>query len=442
MVALELDKRRSLSRPHRCPHHRHNAKVAFNSVPTAMLSCRHLIGRLLSAQCRQATTTTSAKLLDQQFVEIEQPDGQRLKYPNVWLRDNCQCEKCFHAPTRARQSHWERGPLNVQAKSVAYEEQQQQLVVHWQDAHKSSYDLQWLRERDFGAETRSRYLKEVYKPPAQLWGKLQFEQVTREFLYEDVMANDEVLLAWLEALAVQGFALLRQAPADVEVVRRLAERIGYIKRTTYGDVFEVKSKPNAGNYAYLMTPLPMHTDMPYYEYKAGINILHTLVQSSSPGGANTLTDGFYIAAKLRDQYPKYYELLSSVPVNWYDIGRDGDMTFHSLWRAPIICLDVDGQFARINQNTTKRDSRFTVPLEQVVPWYEAYDKFLQLIQDEAVEFKTQSGDIFVFNNLRMLHGRTAYEDSPQNKRHLVGAYVDWDIIYSKLRTLKFGQVKG
>lgn len=208
-------------------------------------------------------------------------------------------------------------------------------------------------------------------------------------------------------------------------------------------MFEVKSKPNAGNYAYLMTPLPMHTDMPYYEYKAGINILHTLVQSDSPGGANTMTDGFFVADKLRREYPEYFRLLRSIPVNWYDIGHDGDAgkPFHSLWRAPVICLDVDGQFARINQNTTKRDSRFTVPLEQVVAWYEAYDKFLQLVQEESVQFKTRPGDVFVFNNLRMLHGRTAYEDSPQNKRHLVGAYVDWDIIYSKLRTLRFPNAK-
>ncbi|KAH8400570.1 hypothetical protein KR222_007111 [Zaprionus bogoriensis] len=404
-----------------------------------MLSCRHAIGQLL----RRHASSTSARLLDQRYVELRQVDGVQLKYPSVWLRDNCQCAECFHGATRARKSHWERGPLNARPERVEYDEQRQQLIVHWQDAHRSSYDLHWLQQRDFSPQARQRYLEQVYRPPAQLWGKAQFAEVTREFPYQDVIEQDAVLRAWLEALAVQGFALLRGAPHDVNVARRLAERIGYIKRTTYGDVFEVKSKPNAGNYAYLMTPLPMHTDMPYYEYKAGINILHTLVQSESPGGANTMTDGFYVAERLRREHPEYYELLRSVPVNWYDIGHDGDagQPFHSLWRAPVICLDVDGQLARINQNTTKRDSRFSVPLEQVVAWYEAYDKFLQLVQDEAVQFKTRAGDVFVFNNLRMLHGRTAYEDSPQNKRHLVGAYVDWDIIYSKLRTLRFPDAK-
>ncbi|KAH8245442.1 hypothetical protein KR032_010458 [Drosophila birchii] len=403
-----------------------------------MLSCRHLIGHL-----RRQASTVAARVLAPGYVEVQEDKGMALKYPQVWLRDNCQCPECFHAATRARKSHWERGPVNVEVAKVDYNQKQQQLEVIWQDKHKSSFDMAWLRERDFGEAARQRYLDEVYKPPAQLWGKSQFEAVRKEFNYQDVIQRDAVLQAWLEALAIQGFAILKGAPDDINVAKHLAERIGYIKRTTYGDVFEVKSKPNAGNYAYLMTPLPLHTDMPYYEYKAGINILHTLVQSASSGGANTLTDGFNVAAELRRQHPADFEVLRSVPVNWFDIGHDGDAArpFHSIWRSPVICLDVDGRYARINQNTTKRDSRFTVPLEQAVAWYRAYDKFLELAHSEAVEFKTQAGDVFVFNNLRMLHGRTAYEDAPGNKRHLVGAYVDWDIIYSKLRTLKYPNAK-
>lgn len=202
-----------------------------------MLSCRHAIGQLLllGGQVRRHATSTTARLLDhRRYVELTQLDGRQLKYPSVWLRDNCQCSECFHGATRARKSHWERGPLHAQAELVSYDEQRQQLLVTWQDAHKSSYDLDWLKQRDFGVEARQRYLDEVYKPPAQLWGKSQFGEVTREFAYQDVIEQDAVLRAWLEALAVQGFALLRGAPHDVNVARYLADRIGYIKRTTYG----------------------------------------------------------------------------------------------------------------------------------------------------------------------------------------------------------------
>jgi len=168
------------------------------------------------------------------YVEVQEEQGDLLRYPQVWLRDNCQCAECFHTATRARKSHWERGPLNVQVSQVAYNQEKKQLEVLWQDKHKSAFDISWLRERDFGEAARKRYLEEVYKPSAQLWGKSEFEAVRREFQYQDVIHQDAVLRDWLEALAVQGFAILKGAPDDINVAKHLAKRIGYIKRTTYG----------------------------------------------------------------------------------------------------------------------------------------------------------------------------------------------------------------
>ncbi|XP_011203214.2 gamma-butyrobetaine dioxygenase [Bactrocera dorsalis] len=379
----------------------------------------------------------SASLTEGNVVVVQQPNGgEPLQFPSVWLRDNCQCSECFHDNTKSRQANWKRINVESRIRSINGSHENNALTIDWQDDHKSTFTLAWLQDRDFAPANRKRYIEEVYKPTYQLWAKSEFQNVLRTFEFKDVMTQDKVLLEWLESLAIQGFSIIKNSPHNVTVVRQLADRIGYIKRTTYGEEFEVKSKDNARNYAYMMTPLPLHTDMPYYEYKAGINILHCLVQSQSQGGSNLMADGFYIAEKLRKEFPKLFEILVKTPVDWYDIGKDGDMSFHNIWRAPTICLDVDGRYHRINENSTKRDSHFTVPLKQVAPWYEAYDKFVELAYAEAVDFKTAPGDVFVFNNLRMLHGRTAYEDSPANKRHLIGAYVDWDIIYSKIRIIR------
>lgn len=196
-----------------------------------MLSCRQLISRL--GLLRQASTFACVRLCPD-YVEVQEEQGNLLKYPQVWLRDNCQCAECFHAATRARKSHWDRGPLNIPVSQVAYNKERKQLEIIWQDKHRSTFDLGWLRERDFGETGRKHYLEEVYKPPAQLWGKTEFEDVKREFQYEDVLEQDAALRVWLEALAVQGFAILKGAPNDINVAKKLAERIGYIKRTTYG----------------------------------------------------------------------------------------------------------------------------------------------------------------------------------------------------------------
>jgi gamma-butyrobetaine dioxygenase len=124
-----------------------------------------------------------------------------------------------------------------------------------------------------------------------------------------------------------------------------------------------------------------------------------------------------------------------------------------------LSIGRDGVMERINYSVPQRDSTFTVPLEKVVRWYEAKAKFVELIHQESVAFKTQPGktvnsiyqcvyysansyflpwpgDILTFDNIRMVHGRTGYTDQINNTRYIVGAYLDWDEIYSKLRVLK------
>lgn len=100
-------------------------------------------------------------------------------------------------------------------------------------------------------------------------------------------------------------------------------------------------------------------------------------------------------------------------------------------------LDADGNFSRINFSIPQRDSHFNVAdLDTVLRWYEAFGKFVDMVKEETVLFKVNQGDILTFSNVRLLHGREAYDDSKTNVRYVVGAYMDWDIIYSKWRVLK------
>ena len=42
----------------------------------------------------------------------------------------------------------------------------------------------------------------------------------------------------------------------------------------------------------------------------------------------------------------------------------------------------------------------------------------------------------VFDNQRVLHGRTSYKMEEGGVRHLEGGYVDWDELRSKINVLK------
>ena len=100
--------------------------------------------------------------------------------------------------------------------------------------------------------------------------------------------------------------------------------------------FSVKSRPGAKNYSYLAAPLPLHTDLPYYEYKPSVTILHCLEQSQSTGGWNLLTDGFHVADQLKEKHPEYFKILTETLVDWCDIGQDEDRLFHNILRMPVI----------------------------------------------------------------------------------------------------------
>lgn len=275
--------------------------------------------------------------LDRDLVVLHSDSLESLEYPEIWLRDNCQCAACYMQQTRSRLPQgWNYLQPTVRVQQLSWSEEQQQLHITWSDEHESEYSLAWLQQRDFSATNRARYLRDFYRPEQLHWAGAQYEQIRREFQFEELLQSDELLLQWLHHLAVYGLALVKQAPLEENVLRRLCNRVGFMRRTTYGDEWSVRAQPGASNYAYLAAPLPLHTDMPYFEYKPGLTLLHTLQQSASPGGYNQLSDGFHVADLLRQLHPDAFQVLSQTPVDWADIGHDKGLTFHNIWRAPVI----------------------------------------------------------------------------------------------------------
>lgn len=56
---------------------------------------------------------TEVKVADQ-LVVLKFRNGKSLEYPVIWLRDNCQCEECFHPPTHTRTLDWDCFNFDVQ----------------------------------------------------------------------------------------------------------------------------------------------------------------------------------------------------------------------------------------------------------------------------------------------------------------------------------------
>ncbi|CAK1602581.1 unnamed protein product [Parnassius mnemosyne] len=377
--------------------------------------------------------SASSIIYNEDVVTLE-IQGKSLKFPFVWLRDNCQCEKCFHKSAKSRILDWSKFNLNAKPKHILKGEDS--VKVTWDDGHTSQYNLNWLQFRSFTPENQKEYNKELYKPAKITWKGEDFHKICNKHDYNKIVASDRALYNWLYDLSTYGVTLIQNTPDKETAIDAVVKRVGFPKQTHYGLRFVVEHVTNTNNVAFLSSNLQMHTDLPYYEYCPGINLLHCLVQTTSDGGENILSDCHYVANYMKVHHPKQYEILTDTEVEWSDIGVEHGNEFHKLYRSPVICLDRHGDISRINFSIPQRGNYFPVPIEKVKPWYEAHSLFFELNRKFSAKFKAESGNILVFDNIRLLHGRNQYEDGRDNVRKLIGVYIDWDEVYSRMRCLK------
>jgi gamma-butyrobetaine dioxygenase len=374
------------------------------------------------------------KRLAQDYLKVE-VTGESLKFPHVWLRDNCQCDACFHRSANSRFIDWSQFDLNVKPRDVSQDANTVKVI--WEDGHKSSYQLNWLKFRSFTPESRKTYDMTIYKPTKKTWNKDTFGEAMAKFDYTEILVSDEILHNWLYHLSVYGVSLIQNTPDSDKALDAILEKVAFPKMTHYGAKYTIQTVANnkTNSVAYLPKKLQLHTDLSYYEYGPGVTLLHCEVQAEGDGGANLLSDGYYVADYMKQHHPEQYKLLIDTEVEWRNIGIENGIEFFKLHRSPVINLNKHEELSRIHFSIPQRSSYFPVNIEAVAPWYKAYTTFLELNNQYAAYLKTDPGDILVVDNLRLLHGRNSYEDTTSNVRKLNGAFLDWDEIYSRLRCL-------
>ena len=357
-------------------------------------------------------------------LNVEWTDGKKSNFNFMWLRDNCPLdmdedtrERTFNILEVSENIHPKNYKINLDGK----------LEIEWSEGnHTSFYDPKWLRKNCYT-------LKEKYVSPYQLWdSKLNSNLESISIDYENIMQSDEALIQWLNLLHEKGFSIVKNSPTEKKSALPLLNRISHIRETFFNTPFEVISIPKPNNLAYTSKRLVNHMDLPYYELPPGYQFLHCLVNNAE-GGMSRAVDGFFVADYLRNNDPETFKTLTRVPAVF--VNRDYTQNKKRLYHAQEITLNKDGDY---------NDIRFSVPTmgimdcspEDMDKFYKAHHKFGKLLHDKRfmVEFKLKEGDIFCFNNRRVLHGRTEY-DPNTGHRHLQGYYLDRDEIISRLNYL-------
>ena len=361
------------------------------------------------------------------YLEVEWNDGQKSKFNYLWLRDNC--PSAHDKNTRHRMFNILKVSTDINAKKYNINEQGK-LEIEWSEGeHISYYDLKWLRENCYTIKNKKRY-----SSPYKLWdSSLQKNLDLIQIDHDEILNSENGLIKWLELLHHQGIAIVKNAPSANKSALPLLNRISHTRATFFKTPFEVINVPKPNNSAYTAHALRNHMDLPWFENPPGYQFLHCLINEAE-GGNSSAVDAFAVADYLRNNEKEIFEILVNTPLRFRD--KDYTQVAHRSFYAPAITLTKDGDYNDIRFSVATMDALDCHPdiMEKV---YKAHHRFGNLLHDDKfqIKFKLEKGDIFSFNNRRLLHGRTAYNPN-SGHRHLQGYYMDRDEIIGRLNFLK------
>lgn len=342
-------------------------------------------------------------------------------YPTLWLRDNC--PSAFHPQTEERVL--DLLSLDAQPVLVNAEHTGEGVVLHYADGHVSHLPMSLLSAHRPGRKATD---PAAIKP--HLWRDDLTPASLPRYAAAQILESDCALRAWMQDTAAYGLSIVDRLDDRVDAGIEVACKIGFLRETNFGMTFEVVSKPDPNNLAYTAVTLPLHTDLPNQEVPPGFQFLHCIANEAA-GGGSLFADGFALAEDLRARDPEAFRLLSEVAIPFRFHDRDADIRTH----APVITLDRAGKVSEIRWNAHIADT-FDMPADIMPAYYRAYRAFMAMTRDPAYQltFKLAAGEMIVFDNRRVLHGREAFDPST-GFRHLHGCYVDRGEFNSRLRLL-------
>jgi len=359
-------------------------------------------------------------------LDVVWSDGEKSNFNFMWLRDNC--PTAHDKDSRHRMFNILKVSQNISPKKYNVNSNGK-LEIEWSEGeHKSYYDPSWLRENCYTIKNKKKYIS-----PYQLWdNSLTNNLKSINIEHDEIINSNEGLIKWLELLHHKGIAIVKNAPIEKNSAFPLLNKISHTRETFFKTPFEVVNVPKPNNSAYTAHALRNHMDLPWFENPPGYQFLHCLINDAE-GGDSSAVDGFAVADYLRKNEKEIFETLLSVPLKFRD--KDYTQNIHRSFHAPAISLTKDGDYNDIRFSVATMDALDCHPdiMDKV---YKAHHKFGNLLHDDKfqIKFRLEPGDIFSFNNRRLLHGRTAFNSNSGN-RHLQGYYMDRDEIIGRLNFL-------
>ncbi|KAF8635741.1 hypothetical protein AX15_000357 [Amanita polypyramis BW_CC] len=369
---------------------------------------------------------------------------------STWLRDACQCSICVHQSTRQKLYRSSDALDNSRSSIASQSRDSDGWRVIWKDGHDSFYSQSFL-ERYASPDQLAKFHHQV---PVQPWTKQSIQNTSSLFVTYASLSAVQGRLTAIEQILKYGILFITGVPSaktsdnDCEL-RTLAEKFGQIRRTFYGTVWDVINARNSKNIAYTNLNLDLHMDLLYFHHPPRYQILHCLRNKVS-GGASTFVDTLNVAETLRNRSPSTFLTLATTPVPFQYI-NDGHHLYHA---HPTIELDPLQKDSVPLEERNVKYVNYSPPFQAPFPLMSGVDQlytslrnFVDLLDSEEnrYEYTLREGDAVLFDNRRVLHARTAFQDIPEVvmkegdvSRWLKGCYLDDDTMMDRFRVMSRG----
>ena len=362
-------------------------------------------------------------------LKIRWGDNHQSDFHPMWLRHHCECGECGTSMNAVRALRLHHIPEDIAIEEL--EVGQDRISLMWsENAHRSQYTAIWLRDHCYSSRERAR---RRHQPV--LWDA-SMGQHPPTFDFVQAERDPAVRLEMLEAVCDYGFCKVENLPGTLDESERLISLVGARRDTHFGN-YQLSKKSAINNVGDIRHELHPHCDETYRTSTIGITVFQVL-QPSSEGGESTLMDGFEAVRRLREGYPEKFDLLTRLAVfaERYDPDHlEGELPRWYQCRLPMIRVDAEGYVVGVRINE-RQIAPMDLPADQIEPCYHAIRALMKIVYDPQllIQFALQKGEGLLFDNQRVLHGRTAFKAERPGRSVLTNS-VNLEDFHSNLRVL-------
>ena len=340
-------------------------------------------------------------------LNIEFQNGAKDCFPYIWLRDHCKDIENWDERSNQRKLFTALVDPNIKIEETKIIEDNKKIEVKWPDMNKSvHYSGDFLYKNSL--ENISSNSGEA------LWDKQSINKAELEIKFDELEKN-EGFKNLLQTIKTYGFSIINNCPTEMKTVEDIANKIGYVRNSIFGDLWSFESNTEMADSAYTQEELRPHTDGTYNHDAPGLQLL-LCCEYEAEGGESIMVDGFKIAKILRENHGTSYNILSEIDIPGRYFGDGVEL----IAKRPVFNFR-NKKLIQVSFNNYDRGD-FRLPNNKINDFYAAIRAFDKLANAKEMQWRQilKPGQLLIFNNWRVLHGRSEFS----GKRKMSGCYIN------------------